>query len=222
VADNRKTGQFVQAAGSRPDAHRGESRRARAFLTSIISVVVLCVMSFAGSAAPASAATTTRSAATAYWTITDGCVVTTVSLQSAQTNAGTPSTFFFLNQGQTCEDPNSFLPVLTLEGSATGGQLRVSPNFTAQLVATVPVTCYPYEIGACDQELYNPGSVSLNLSWTPTGKILRTTEDGMTCLYQYGTATGSILLGGGVNILATDGGTLLSDTTEISVQRCVG
>jgi hypothetical protein len=179
-------------------------------------------MSFAGSAAPASAATTTRSGATAEWRITDGCVVTTVDLASTQTNAGTPSTGFFLNQGQSCEDPNTFLPVLTLEGSSTGGQLQVSPNFTAQLVATIPVTCYAYEIGACDQELYNPGSVSLNLSWTSTGKILRTTEDGMTCLYRYGTATGSILLGGGVNILATDGGTLLADTTETSVKRCVG
>jgi hypothetical protein len=175
-------------------------------------------MSFAGSAAPVSAATTTRSGATAEWRITDGGCATTVDLASTQTNAGTPSTGFFLNHG--CEDPNG--SVLTLEGSGTGGQLRVSPNFTARLVATVPVTCYPYSIGACDQELYNPGSVSLNLSWTSTGKILRTTEDGMTCLYRYGTATGSILLGGGVNILATDGGTLLSDTTETSVKRCVG
>ena len=107
-------------------------------------------------------------------------------------------------------------------GSPTGGQLVVSRNFTAaQLAATVPVTCNAFEIGACDQELYNPGSVSLNLSWTSTGKTLRTTEDGMTCLTRYGTATGSILLGGNVNLDATDSGTFLADTTETNVKRCV-
>jgi hypothetical protein len=223
VAQNRKTSRFVPAAGSRPDAHRWVARRGRAFLTSILSVLVVCLMSFAGSAAPASAATkTARSVATAYWSITDGCVVTSVSLQSTQTNSGPPTTFFYLSQHQTCEDPNSSLPVLTLEGSFTGGQLRVPPNFTARLVATIPVTCYAYEIGACDQELYNPGSVSLNLSWTSTGKTLRTTEDSMTCLTRYGTATGSILLGGDVNLLATEGGTLLADTTETNVKRCLG
>ena len=44
----------------------------------------------------------------------------------------------------------------------------------------------------------------------------------MTCLLRFGTATGSIQLGDGVNILATDGGTLLADTSETNVQRCVG
>ena len=163
-----------------------------------------------------------RSAATAKWSITDGCVVTTVSLQSTQINSDPPTTFFFLNQEQTCEDPNSVKPVLTLEGSSAGGQLVVSKNLTAaQLAATVSVTCFAYQIGACDQELYNPGSVSLNLSWTSSGKALRTTEDGMTCLTRYGTATGSILLGGNVNLLATDSGTLPADTTETNVTRCV-
>lgn len=217
------TGQPVPMAGRRPNANRVEARRGRAILTSILTVVGVCVMSFAGSAAPASAATTmAHSVATAYWSITDGCVVTTVSLQSTQITSDPPTTTFFLNQEQTCEDPNSVKPVLTLQGSATGGQLQVSKSFrAAQLVASVPVTCYPYEIGACDQELYNPGSVSLNLSWTSSGKTLGTTEDGTTCLTRYGTATGSILLGGNVNLLATDGGTLLADTTETNVKRCV-
>jgi len=221
MSQNRMAGQLVPPAASRPDARRGQARRGRAFLTTILSVVALCVLSFAGSAAPASAATTAaRSVATAYWTITDGCVVTTVSLQSTQTNSGPPTTFFYLNQHQTCTGSN--LPVLELQGTYTGGQLQVSPNFTARLVATIPVTCHPYETGACDQELYNPGSVSLNLSWNPTGgKALRITDDGMTCIVRYGTATGSILLGGDVNLLATDGGTLLADTTETNVWRCV-
>ena len=224
MAQNRQVGQFVRAVGSRPNARLAEARYA-AHLTSILSVVVGCLVAFAGSAAPASAATTSvRSVVNAYWTITDGCVVTTVSLGSTQTNSGPPTTSFYLNQSQNCEDPNSFRPVLTLEGAGhTGGQLQVNSGLTkAQLVATIPVTCSPYEIGACDQQLYNPGSVSLNLTWTSTGKTLRfTTDDGWTCKSRYGTATGSILLGGGVNLLATDGDTLLADRTETNVQRCV-
>lgn len=209
---------------SRPGEHRGEGRRGKAFLTGMLSVAVVALMSIAGLAAPASAATrTTPSAATAYWSITDGCVVTEVSLGSTQTNSGPPTTYFFLSQHQNCEDPNRYLPVLGLEGSSTDGQLLVSSSFTtAQLVATIPVTCTAYETGACDQELYNPGSVSLNLSWTSTGKTLRTNgEDGITCLWRYGTATGSIVLGGDVNRLATNDGTLLADTTETNVKRCV-
>jgi hypothetical protein len=223
MAHNRQIGQFVSAARSRPNASRGEARRALLFM-SVVSVVVGCLVAFAGSAAPASAATTSaRSVVNAYWTITDGCVVTTVSLSSTQTNPGPPTTSFYLNQSQNCEDPNSFKPVLTLEGAFTGGQLQVNSGLTkARLVATIPVTCTAYEIGACDQQLYNPGSVSLNLSWTSTGKTLSfTTDDGWTCKARYGTATGSILLGGGVNILAIDGGTLLADRTETNIQRCV-
>jgi hypothetical protein len=186
--------------------------------------VVVCVISFAESAAPASAATTTvQSAVDAYWAITDGCVETTAYVNSTQTASGPPTTFFNLSQHQNCEDPNSFRPVLTLTGRSTGGQLEVNSGLTkARLVATIPVTCDAYEIGACDQELFNPGSVSLNLSWTSRGKTLSfPTEDGGTCKYRYGTATGSILLGGNVNLLATDGGTLLADTTETNVRRCI-
>jgi hypothetical protein len=85
-----------QVAGSRPNAHRVEARRWKTILTGILTVVGLCVMSFAESAAPASAATITpRSAATAYWSITDGCVVTTVSLQSTQINSDTNHGLFF-------------------------------------------------------------------------------------------------------------------------------
>jgi len=193
-------------------------------LASILSLGVVCVMSFAGSAPAAAATKTTRSVVNAVWTITDGCVETSVSLSSTQTGSGPPTTSFFLNQSQTCEDPLRVLPVLSLEGAGyTGGRLQVNANFTkARLVATIPVTCYAYEIGACDQDLYNPGSVSLNLSWNSTGgtTIQFTTDDGFTCTARYGTATGSILLGGGVNLLASDGGTLLSDPTETNVQRC--
>ncbi len=113
------------------------------------------------------------------------------------------------------------LPVLTLEGSATGGQLDASSGFKAHLDTTVPVTCTAYEVGACDQAPYNAGSVAVDLTWTLNGRVIRTSLDGMTCLYRYGTATGSILLGG-ANILATDGGTQPADTTETNVQRCVG
>jgi hypothetical protein len=70
--------------------------------------------------------------------------------------------------------------------------------------------------------LYNPGSVSLNLSWTSTGKPLNfPAEDGGTCTYRYGTATGSILLGGGVNLLATEGGTDRTETNIARKDRCI-
>jgi len=195
-------------------------RRSKAILARFVSIVVVGVMAYAGSAAPASAATVTRVGATAYWTIIDGCVETTISLASTKTDAGEPSTFFFLNQQQTCEDPFRVLPVLSLDGSSIGGQLTVSSNYTAHLVATVPVSCHAYEIGACDQQLYNPGSVSLDLSWTTSGKKLRIDEDGTLCLWRYGNATGSILLGGGVNALATADGTLPADSSETNVKLC--
>jgi hypothetical protein len=212
--------QPAPVAGSRPNANRVEARRGRAILSSILGVVVVCVISFAGSAAPASAATTpVQPAVDAYWAITDGCVETTAYVNSTQTASGPLTTFFNLYQSQNCEDPNSFRPVLTLTGQSTGGQLEVNPGLTkARLVATIPVTCHASEIGACDQGLYNPGSVSLNLSWTSTGK---TVPYGEGCKARYGTATGSILLGGGVNLLATDGGTLLADRTETNIRRCV-
>jgi hypothetical protein len=221
VAQNRQVGQFVRAGGSGPDARRRKARGA-SLLISILSVVVVA---FAGSVASASAATASvRSVVNAYWTITDGCVVTTVSLGSTQTNPDLPTTFFYLSQHQNCEDPNSVRPVLTLEGAGfTGGQLQVNSGLTkARLIATIPVTCYPYEVGACGQELYNTESVSLDLSWTSIGKTEGfTSDDGSTCKARYGTATGSILLGGDVNLLATDGGTLLADRTETNIQRCV-
>jgi hypothetical protein len=60
----------------------------------------------------------------------------------------------------------------------------------------------------------------LNLTWTLTGRIgTATTSDGVTCLYRYGQATGSILLGD-VNLLADDRGTVLSDPTETNVGLC--
>ncbi|KRF36679.1 hypothetical protein ASG94_04425 [Nocardioides sp. Soil805] len=154
------------------------------------------------------------------WQYTDGCVDTFISLQS-RTSGGTPTTYFFLDQEQTCDDPNSVSPVLSLEGSTTGGTLQTSSSFMAHLVTTVPVTCYAYETGACDQEPYNAGSVSLDLSWSTSGKLLRTREDGSTCFYRYGTATGSILLGG-VNLLSAGGTTRPADTSETNVRRCVG
>jgi hypothetical protein len=60
--------------------------------------------------------------------------------------------------------------------------------------------------------------VSLNLTWSLTGRIT-TTSDGLTCLYRYGQATGSTLLGD-VNLLADDVGTVLSDPTETNVGLC--
>ena len=158
--------------------------------------------------------------ATAEWSIRDGCVQTDISL-STETSGGAPRTSFYIEQGQTCDDPNVYLPVLTLEGSIVGGQLRVSPNLSADLVATVPITCTAYESGACDQQPYNAESLLVNLSWDTTGRIVHTRQNGMTCRYRYGTATGSLLLGG-VNLLSTGGVTHPADATETNVQRCVG
>jgi len=219
VAHHGKIDQ-LHAAVRRPDVPPGETRSGPATLTRILSLVILCVLSFAASTSPASAATTTRSTATASWSIRDGCLQTDISL-STQTNGGEPRTSFFVERLQSCDDPNSFQPVFTLEGSVVGGQLRVSPSFTARLVATVPVTCTAYESGACDQEPYNAEGLAVNLSWDTTGRVLRTRQDGMTCRYRYGTATGSLLLGG-VDLISTGGATQPADVTETNVQRCVG
>jgi hypothetical protein len=179
------------------------------------------------SAALASAATktTTLSYVNAYWEITDGCVKTTVYLSARLTDSGTTDTYFWLSREQTCEDPLSVKPGLSLDsgGWYRGGRLQVNGNFTkARLAATIPVTCYAYETGACDQKLYNPGSVSLDLSWNSVGGTIFQADpgsDGSTCTYRYGTATGSILLGG-VNLLATDGGTIPPDPQDTNVVRC--
>jgi hypothetical protein len=173
---------------------------------------------------PAVAATrTTERFATAVWTLTDGCLETQIVVASSQTlsgqGAGAPENFFFLTQNQTCDDPYMSQPVRDLTGQFTGGQLLVSANLrSGRLVATGPVSCSAYAAGACDQAPYNADSVSLNLTWTLTGPII-TTRDGVTCLYRYGQATGSILLGD-VNLLADDGGTALSDPTETNVRLC--
>jgi hypothetical protein len=194
-------------------------------------VAVFCCVAAAtlnsSSAALASAATktTTRFNVIAYWIITDGCVETRIGAGARQTDSETTIMSFRLDQNQTCDDPLSSRGVLTLEsGDYTGGRLQVNGNFTkARLVATLPVTCYAYETGACEQELYNPGSVSLDLSWNSIkGRIFQTSpgSDGFACTYRYGTATGSILLGG-VNVIATEGGTFPPDTDETAVVRCV-
>src|SRR5688572_25808648 len=70
VAHHWKTGQLGSAAGRRrPYAPLGEeARRGRALVPCILGlVVVLSVLSFAVSTSPASAATPTRSTATAEW-----------------------------------------------------------------------------------------------------------------------------------------------------------
>lgn len=185
----------------------------------VAAAVVLCAVFLVGSASPASAATS-RSGVAAVWQFTDGCVDTRISLES-RTSGGTPTTYFFLDQEQTCDDPNSVSPVLTLEGSTTGGMLQTSSNLTAHLVTTIPVSCSAYATGACDQDPYSSDSVSLDLSWSTSGKLVRTREDGSNCFYRYGTATGSVLLGG-VNLLGTDGTTRPADTSETNVHRCVG
>ena len=188
----------------------------------LVGVLVFGVVAFGAPQTHASAsARTTARFATAVWTLTDGCVETQIVVHSSQSGAVAPENFFYLNQQQTCDDPNVVQPVLELTGQFTGGQLLVARNLTSgRLVVTSPVTCYPYAVGACDQAPYDAGSVSLNLTWTSTGQIVSTTSDGVTCLYRYGQATGSILLVD-VNLLADNGGTLLSDPTETNVGRCV-
>lgn len=169
--------------------------------------------------------TTHSSLATAVWTLIDGCIETQIVVYSSQSLSGggadAPENFFYLSQHQTCGDPNVVQPVLTLTGQFMGGQLLVSGNLrSGRLVTTGPVACSAYAAGACDQAPYNADSVSLNLTWTLTGPIGTTTSDGVTCRYRYGQATGSILLGD-VNLLADDGGTILSDPTETDVGLCV-
>jgi hypothetical protein len=194
------------------------------FRNALVGVMVICVVALGASQTSASAAArTTERIATAVWTLTDGCVETTIVVYSSESLSGgsavAPENFFYLSQTQTCDDPNVVQPVLDLTGEFTGGQLLVSSNLrSGSLVATGPVTCHAYAAGACDREPYNGDSVSLNLTWSLTGRIT-TTSDGLTCLYRYGQATGSILLGD-VNLLADDGGTVLSDPTETNVGLC--
>ena len=195
------------------------------FTRALVGVMVFGVVAFGVPQTQVSAATrTTERFATAVWTLTDGCIETQIVVYSSQRlsgqDAGAPENFFYLSQHQTCDDPNVVQPVLDLTGQFTGGQLLVAGNLrSGRLVATGPVTCYAYVAGACDQAPYNADSVSLDLTWTLTGPIETTTSDGVTCLYRYGQATGSILLGD-VNLLADDAGTVLSDPTETNVGLC--
>jgi hypothetical protein len=107
-----------------------------------------------------------------------------------------------------------------MEGEFSGGRLTVNGNLTrGRLVVSGPVTCFAYAAGACDQAPYDSGAVSINLTWRTSGPVTTVTVDSQTCLYRYGQATGSILLGD-VNVLAADGGTILSDPTETNVWRC--
>ena len=63
--------------------------------------------------------------------------------------------------------------------------------------------------------------MDLDLTWRPTGEVLSFTEGTRTCSYQYGQATGTVLLGD-VDLLLTGGGTsMASDPTETNVGRCV-
>lgn len=196
------------------------------FRRTLVGVMVAVAVAFGAPQTHAFAATrTTERFATAVWTLTDGCIETQIVVYSSQSlsggGAGAPENFFYLSQHQTCDDPNVVQPVLTLTGQFTGGQLLVSGNLrSGRLVTTGPVTCSAYAAGACDQSPYNADSVSLNLTWTLTGPIGTTTSDGVTCRYRYGQAMGSILLGD-VNLLADDGGTVLSDPTETDVGLCV-
>lgn len=184
-----------------------------------MAVAGIAALALAAPASPASGATTTQEAVTAVWTITDGCVETHFGLEGRSSSSGT-TTFFSLDQSQTCDDPNASHPVLEMRGQITGGQLQVAPNFTGRVVATIPVTCFEYQAGACEQSPYDSSSVSLNISWDTSGRFTRTVEDGMSCRYRYGEATGSIVLGG-VDLLASDGGSLPSDPTESNIKRCV-
>lgn len=195
------------------------------FRRALVGVMVLGVIAFGAPQTEASAGTrTTERFATAVWTLTDGCIETRIVVYSSQSLSGqgasAPEHFFYVSQSQACDDPNAVQPVLDLSGQFTGWHLLVSANLrSVRLVATGPVTCDAYVAGACDQAPYNVGSVSLNLTWTLTGRIGATTSGGVTCLYRYGQATGSILLGD-VNLLADDGDDVLSDPTETDVGLC--
>jgi hypothetical protein len=191
----------------------------------LVGAMVVGVVAFGAPQTHASAAArTTEQFATAVWTLTDGCVETQIVVDSTKSlsdgGPGAPENFFFLTRTQTCDDPNVVQPVLDLTGEFTGGHLLVSANLrSGRLLATGPVTCSAYAAGACDQAPYNTGLVSLNLTWTLTSRITTTSSDGITCLYRYGQTTGSIRLGD-VNLLADDGGTILSDPTETNVGLC--
>ena len=124
-------------AGRRPNAHRVGARRWKAVLTGVLTVVGVWVMSFAGSAAPASAATTTpRSVATAYWSITDGCVATTVSLESTQINSDPPTTAFFWTRNRPVRIPTASSPFLHSRGHIQTGSWQ-SPR-TSRLPSWPP------------------------------------------------------------------------------------
>jgi hypothetical protein len=181
-----------------------------------------CLVMLSAPIASAAATTTTQPSATAVWTLTNGCVETQIVVDSSQslsaTGGAVAQNFFFLTQQQTCDDPNVAQPVLDISGLFTGGQLQVPENLrSGSLLATGPVTCDPYAVGACDQVPYNAGSVSLNLTWVTRGKITTTTDGDQTCRYRYGQATGSILLG---SVDLVGAGAIPSDPTETNVRLC--
>ena len=180
-----------------------------------------CLVMLGAPIAPAAATTTTQRVATAVWTLTNGCIETQIVVYSSQSptaTGGAAQDFFFLSQQQTCDDPYVVQPVLEIIGQFTGGQLQVSQDLrSGSLLATGPVTCNAYAVGACDQAPYNAGSVSLNLTWVTGGKITTTTDGDQTCRYRYGQATGSILLGA-VDLLGA--GAIRSDPTETDLALC--
>jgi hypothetical protein len=130
--------------------------------------------------------------------------------------AGTVENFFFLSRQQSCDDPNVVQPVLEVTGEFTGGRLLVPDSLrSGSLATTGPVTCVAYEAGACDAAPFDAGSVTLTLTWTASGPIVRSTGE-QSCRFRYGGATGSISLGG-VDLLA---GGVVSDPTETDVGIC--
>ena len=195
------------------------------FRRALIVITVTGLLTVGASQTYASAtARTTERVATAVWTLTNGCVETQIVVYSSQSvsdgGGGEPQNFFYLSQSQTCDDPYVVQPVLDITGQFTGGDLLVSSSLrSGRLLSSGPMTCYAYAAGACDEDPSDADVVSLNLTWTLTGRIVTTSSDGVTCLYRYGRATGAILLGD-VNLLADDGGTVLSDPTETDVGLC--
>ena len=190
----------------------------------IAVALVIALLALAGPAATvASPPVPFWEQAVAVWTLTDGCVETSISISGAQTRtaagdlAGPATAFIHLSQHEFCTNPLSATPVRTVWGSTQAGvALELRGDLRAgRLTATVPVTCAEYTAGSCAVAPYNAGTVTLALTWASNGELLQYPWGD----YRYGQATGSIQLGDTNLLKLGGGGVARSDPTETDLGR---
>ena len=186
--------------------------------------LVLTLLALAGPAATRGAAPAPfTEQAVAVWTLTDGCVETTISVagDQARTAAGDPAApptaFIHLSQHEFCTNPLIATPVRTVWGATQAGvALELRGDLRAgRLTATVPLTCAEYTACSCAAAPFSAGTVSLVLTWASSGELVQYPWGGYRC----GQATGSIRLGDANLLQLGGGGVARSDPTETNLGR---